>query len=166
MCSLNSTPRAAARSRAWKPCFSVVSREYIRTELRGQVQIDLVEVGPRLHDVHMRVQVGDVDAPGERPLDLGPAFRARVRRVDPLERELGRRREEALFIVKRSAVGQAAPAIAALFAGQRQVHAGGKALEHRGRLARPWTRDYQRSAGGNAIDHGPEGGDVGAVAQA
>ena len=28
----------------------------------------------------MRVQVGDVDAPGERRLELGPAFGARVRR--------------------------------------------------------------------------------------
>jgi hypothetical protein len=78
----------------------------------------------------VRVQVGDIDAPGDRRLDLSPAFGARAFRIDSLEGFPGCGREEAFVIMKRSSVCQAALAISAVFGGQRQVHANRKALEH------------------------------------
>ena len=56
--------------------------QHRQTELLRQVQIDLVEVSPGLHDVHVRVHVGDVDTRGERRLELGPAESVRHDQID------------------------------------------------------------------------------------
>ena len=79
----NTTPSSAASLRNGKPASSAVIVDGSRigsAELDGQLEVDVEELGPQRDRREVRGEVGDVDAPGERPLDLGPQLAVAPRR--------------------------------------------------------------------------------------
>src|SRR3546814_15971345 len=67
----------------------------------GEVEIDVEELGPELHHAHVAVEVADVEAPQDRPLDLGPALATHPVEVGVLpDVDVGTR--EAAVAVERS----------------------------------------------------------------
>ena len=43
-------------------------------EIERQLQVDVEELGAQLQGAHVRVEVAHIEAPQDRPLDLGPAL--------------------------------------------------------------------------------------------
>jgi hypothetical protein len=56
--------------------------------------------------VHVRVEVRDVNTPGQRLVDLGAAFGAHILRFHPCHGRCGRSRKIAAVVVQRGAPDQ------------------------------------------------------------
>ena len=77
----NTTPSSAARRRNGKPTSRSVDcarQPQRQAELDGEVEVDVEELGPQLQRAHVAVEVADVEAPEDRPLDLGPELPAHL----------------------------------------------------------------------------------------
>ena len=80
-------------------------------ELERQLQVDVEELGPQLQRPHVRVEVADVEAPQDGPLDLGPALAADLVEVGVVPDVLDRPGEPAVPAQERRRVGDGAPAV-------------------------------------------------------
>ncbi len=75
-----------------------------QSELERQLQVDVEELGPQLQRAHVRVEVADVEAPQDGPLDLGPALAADLVEVGVVPDVLERPREPAVTAEQRRRV--------------------------------------------------------------
>ena len=109
--------------------------------------------------------MGDVDAPGEGPLDLGAALAQHLLGVGVLPQVVDVPGEAALAAEQRRGVGDRAEAVGLVLAVEREVHADvvGGQVAHR-RVARPRRRHHDRGAGGHAVAERAVDADVGRVA--
>jgi hypothetical protein len=114
----------------------------------------------------MRVEMGDVDAPRQRAIDLGAALGAHVLFFHSRDGGRGRSREVTVIVVQRGPSGERTPSVAGVFGGQRQMHPNGQAFEHPCGRARVRAGDHERRAGRHAVCHRLERCDVGGVADA
>ena len=120
-------------------------------EVDGELEVDVEELGPQLHRPHVRVDVRHVEAPVDRPLELGPALLAHLVEVGVVPHVLDRAREAAVAVEQAGGVGDRAPAVRVPLRVEREVHADVLAAVHRGRVARPRARHHQRRAGRHAV---------------
>ncbi len=63
---------------AHRPLAGLAGHAERQAVLGGEVEVDGVEARVGLHRAHMAVEMGDVDAPGERLVDLRPALGPRL----------------------------------------------------------------------------------------
>ena len=74
-------------------------------ELDGEVEVDVEELGPQLQRAHVAVEVADVEAPQDRPLDLGPELAAHLVEVGVVPHVVDRAGEAAVAVEQRRARG-------------------------------------------------------------
>ncbi len=87
----NRTPSSAARRAEREPDGPLgggVGEPERQLELDRQVEVDVEELGSQLEGLHVAVEVADVEAPQDRPLDLGPALPADLVGIGVLPRVL------------------------------------------------------------------------------
>ena len=108
-----------------------------RRELDGEVEVDVEELGPQLERAEVGVEVGDVEAPEDGPLDLGPQLAAGLVEVGVVPQVVDRAGEAAVAVEQRRGVGDGAPAVAVVLGVEREVHADVLAAVLGGGLARP-----------------------------
>ena len=120
-------------------------------ELDGQLEVDVEELGPQLHRPEVRGEVGDVEAPQDGPLDLGPALAAHLVEVGVLPEVVDGAREAAVAVEQRRRVGDRSPAVQLVLGVEREVHADVLAPVLRRRLAGPRGRHHERRARGDAV---------------
>ena len=94
----------------------------------------------------MRVEVADVEAPVDRPLDLGPALAPHLVEVGVVPHVVDRAREAAVAVEEGRRMRDRAPAVEVVLRVQREVHADVLAPIARRRLAGPRARHHQRRA--------------------
>ena len=80
-------------------------------ELERQLEVDVEELGPQLQRAHVGVEVADVEAPQDRPLDLGPALAADLVEVGVVPDVLDRAGEPAVAAEERRRVGDGTPPV-------------------------------------------------------
>ena len=119
-------------------------------ELDREVEVDVEELGPQLERAHVGVEVADVEAPQDRPLDLGPQLAADLVEVGVVPQVLDRAREAAVAVEQRRGLGDRTPAVAVVLGVEREVHADVLAAVAPGGVARPGRRDHEGGAGGQA----------------
>ena len=76
-----------------------------QAELDGEVEVDVEELGAQLERAHVGVEVADVEAPEDRPLDLGPQLAADLVEVGVVPQVLDGAREAAVAVEQRRARG-------------------------------------------------------------
>ena len=130
----------------------------------ASLEVHVEELGAQLQRAHVAVEVGHVEAPVDRPLDLGPALLAHLVEVGVVPHVLDRAREPAVAVEQARRVGDRAPAVGLPLGVQREVHADVLAAVHRGGVARPRARHHQRRAGREAVAQRLVDRDVGRAA--
>ena len=102
------TPSSAASRRNGKPISRSVDspdESQRQAELDGELQVDVEELGPQLQRAHVRVEMADVEAPQDRPLDLRPQLAAHLVEVGVIPDVVDRAREAAVAVEQRRAHG-------------------------------------------------------------
>jgi hypothetical protein len=120
-------------------------------ELDGQVEVDVEELGPELQRAHVGVEVADVEAPQDGPLDLGPALPPHLVEVGVVPHVLHRPREPAVAAEQRRGVGDRAPAVELVLGVEGQVDPDVLAPVAARRLAGPRARHHQGGAGDDPV---------------
>ena len=92
-------------------------------EVDGELEVDVEELGPQRDRREVRREVGDVDAPGQGPLDLGAQLAADLVGVGVLPEVVDGRRESTVTGEQRWGVGQRTPAVASVLGVEREVDA-------------------------------------------
>ena len=80
-------------------------------EVDRHLEVHVEELGAELQRAHVAVEVADVEAPEDRPLDLGPALLAHLVEVGVVPRVLDRAREAAVAVEQARRVRDRAPAV-------------------------------------------------------
>ncbi|HEX7166677.1 MAG TPA: ChbG/HpnK family deacetylase, partial [Acidimicrobiales bacterium] len=111
----------------------------VRRELRAQ-----------LEGGHVGVEVADVEAPVDGPLDLGPALAADLVEVGVVPEVGGRAGEAAVAVEQRGGLGDGAPAVEVVLGVEGEVHADVLAAVAGGGVARPGAGDHEAGAGAGA----------------
>ena len=154
----NSTPSSAARSperEADGPLGRRAGEADRQAELDGELEVDVEELGPQLQHAHVGVEVADVEAPQDRPLDLGPALPADLVEVGVVPHVDVGAGEAAVAVEQRRGLGDRPPAVQVVLGVEGEVHADVLAPVVAGGLAGPRARDHERGAGGDAVCAGP-----------
>ena len=110
----NTTPSSAARSPEREADLALRARAghaHRELEVDRHLEVDVEEVGAQLQRAHVAVEVADVEAPEDRPLDLRPALLAHLVEVGVVPRVLDRAREAAVAVEQARRVGDRAPAV-------------------------------------------------------
>ena len=107
-----------------------------------------------------------VEAPHDRPLDLGPALAADLVEVGVVPGVLDRAGEAAVAVEEARRVGDRPPAVGVELGVEREVHADVLAPVAGGGVAGPRARHHQRGARGQAVAQRVVGGDVARVGEA
>ena len=132
----------------------------------GQLEVDVEELGPQLQRAHVGVEVADVEAPQDGPLDLGPALAADLVEVGVVPDVLHRAREPAVAAEQRRGVGDGAPAVQLVLRVEREVDPDVLAPVAAARLPGPRAGHHQRGAGDRPRGEALVDADVGRVARA
>src|SRR5205807_5845933 len=80
-------------------------------EVDGQLEVDVEELGPQLHGAHVGVEVTDIEAPVDGPLDLGPQLPAHLIEVGVVPDVLDGARETAVAVEQRWSLRDRPPAV-------------------------------------------------------
>ena len=115
-------------------------------EVDRELEVHVEELGAQLQRAHVAVEVRHVEAPEDRPLDLGPALLAHLVEVGVVPDVVDRAREAAVAVEQARRVRDRTPAVGLPLGVQREVHADVFAAVHRGGVARPRARHHQRGA--------------------
>ena len=145
----NTTPSAAASSRNGKPTEPLAAgagHAQRQAEVDRELEVDVEELGPQLQRAHVAVEVADVEAPEDRPLDLRAALAAHLVEVGVVPGVLDRAGEAAVAVEQARRVGDRTPAVGLPLGVEREVHADVLAAVLRGGVARPRARHHQRRA--------------------
>jgi hypothetical protein len=129
----------------------VEGRRMGSAELARELEVHVEELGSQRDHREVRRQVGDVDAPRHRALDLGAALAQHLGRVGVLPQIVDVAREAALARQQRRCVRDGAEAVGLVLAVEREVHAdvvGGQAASG---VACPRGGHHQARAGGHAV---------------
>ena len=137
-----------------------------QAELDRELEVDVEELGPQLHRPEMRREVGHVEAPQDRPLDLGAALAPDLVEVGVLPEVVDVPGEAAVAVEERGSMGDGSPAVQLVLGVERQVHADVLAAVLGGGFARPRGRDHERGARGHSLAQRVVDADVGGVARA
>ena len=117
-----------------------------KREVDRELQVDVEELRPQLHGAHVAVEVAHVEAPHDRPLDLGAAFPPHLVEVGVVPHVLDGAGEPAVAVEQARRVGDGAPAVGLPLRVQREVHADVLTPVHRRRVACPRAGHHQRRA--------------------
>ena len=152
--SVNTMPSSAASRRNGKPTARLGARAghaQRQLEVDRELEVHVEELGPQLQRAHVAVEVADVEAPEDRPLDLRPALLAHLFEVGVVPDVLERPREAAVAVEQARRVGDRAPAVRLPLGVEREVHADVLAAVLRRRVAGPRARDHERRARRDAV---------------
>ena len=133
-----------------------------QSELDGELEVHVEELGPQRDGGEMRCEVGDVDAPRQSSLDLGPALAQHLFGVGVLPQIGDVPREPGFAAVERS---DGAEAVRLVFAVQGEVHAdvvGGEVAQRS--VSGPRRRNHDRGTRGQTLSQCAVDAHVGAVA--
>ena len=138
-----------------------------QAELDGELEIDVEELGPQGDGREVRREVGDVDAPGDGPFDLGAALAQHLFGVGVLPQVGDVPGEAGLAAEQRWGVGDRPEPVGLVLAVEREVHADvvGGQVAQRG-VSSPRCRNHDRRARCQTLAKGTVDTDVGAVAGA
>src|SRR5690606_22294645 len=109
--------------------------------------VDVEELGLELERAHVRIEVADVEAPEDGPLDLGPALAPDLVEVGVVPNVVDGAGEPAVAVEQRRSRGDRAPAVAVVLGVEGEVDPDVLTPVLRGRLAGPRARDHERGAG-------------------
>ena len=115
------------------------------------LEVHVEELGAQLQRPHVRVEVRDVEAPIDRPFDLGPALLPDLVEVGVVPDVLDRAREPAVAVEEARRVRDRTPAVRLPFGVQGEMYADVLAPVHRGGVPRPRTRHHERRARGQPV---------------
>ncbi len=159
--------RASSRRREAQVVLdAAVDHAQRQRELDGQVEVDVEELRAVLHRREVDVDVADVEAPQDGPLDLGPALAPRLVQIGVVPDVVDRAREPAVAAEEGGRVGDGAPAVELVLGVQGQVHADVLAPVAGRRLAAPGAGHHERGARHGAGAQAVEDADVGGMAEA
>ena len=136
-----------------------------QAELDGEVEVDVEELGPELEAAHVAVEVADVEAPQDRPLDLGSELPAHLVEVGVVPHVLDGAGEAAVAVVQRGGPGDRSPPVEVPLGVEGEVHADVLAPVAGCCLAGPGARHHEGGAGGEAVAKGVVAAEVGGVAR-
>ena len=122
--------------------------------------------GLQLHRPEMRREMGDVEAPQDRSLDLDAALAPDLVEIRVLPEVVDAPREPALAVEERGSVGDGSPAVQLVLGVERQVHPDVLAAVLGGGFARPRGRDHERRTRGHSLAERVVDADVGGMARA
>ena len=135
-------------------------------EVDRELEVGVEELGPGLERAEMAGEVADVEAPHDRPLDLGPALAADLVEVGVVPGVLDGAGESAVAVEEAGRVGDGAPAVGLELGVQREVHPDVLAPVAAGGVARPRAGHHEGRAGGEPVTQGVVAGDVARVGEA
>ena len=164
-----STPSSAARRRNGKPVDASVVRARQpdrQPELDRELEVDVEELGPQLHRPEMRREMGDVEAPQDRSLDLDAALAPDLVEIGVVPEVVDGAGEPALAVEQRGGVGDGSPAVQLVLGVEREMHADVLAPVLGGGFAGPRGRDHERGARGHSLAERVVDADVGGMARA
>ena len=101
----------------------LVAEPHRQPEVDRQLEVDVEEVGPGLERAEVAGEVAHVEAPHDRPLDLGPALAADLVEVGVVPGVLDRAGEAAVAVEQARRVGDRAPAVGVELGVEGEVHA-------------------------------------------
>ena len=108
----NTAPSSAASRRNGNPATRSrlgVAQAHRQAELDRELEVHVEEVGAELERAEMAAEVAHVEAPHDRPLDLGPALAPDLVEVGVVPGVLDRAREAAVAVEQARRVGDRAP---------------------------------------------------------
>ena len=118
-----------------------------QSEVHGQLEVDVEELGPQQEGVQVGVEVADVESPQHGPLHLGPALPAHLVEVGVVP-DVGHGPGEAAVPVEQGGgLGDRSPPVEVVLGVEGQLDPDVLAPEPRGRLAGPGGRDDQGGGG-------------------
>ena len=151
----NTTPSSSATRRYGKPIMRSPLAPAMRSgrpKSTASLEVHVEEVGAELHRAHVAVEVRHVEAPVDRPLDLGPALLAHLVEVGVVPDVVGCVRGKPPSPSRRLGECVIGPHRYVSHSDvQREVDADVLAAVHRRRVARPRARHHQRRAGRDAV---------------
>ena len=165
----NTTPSSAASRRNGKPAtrsLGVVAEAQRQPEVDRELEVDVEELGAGLQRAEVAGEVAHVEAPHDRPLDLGPALAPHLVEVGVVPRVLDGAGEPAVAVEQARRVGDRSPAVGVELGVEREVHADVVAPVAGGGVAGPRARHHQRRARGQPVTQRVVGGHVAGVGEA
>ena len=124
-----------------------VAEAHRQPEVDGQLEVHVEEVGTQLEGGEMAGDVADVEAPHDRPFDLGPTLPAHLVEVGVIPCVFDGARESAVSVEQARRRGDGPPAVGVVLGVEGEVHPDVLAAIERCRVAGPGARHHQRRAG-------------------
>ncbi len=134
-----------------------------QAELDGQLQVDVEELRAQAERLEMRAQVGEIEAPEDRALDLSPTFPTHLLHVGVFAQVGGGPGEAPVAVEQRWCIGDRSPPVEIVFGEKRERKANVFPVVPGGRGSRPWARNLQTGGGGDAVPKAVVDGVVGGV---
>ncbi|MDD9369277.1 MAG: FAD-dependent oxidoreductase [Acidimicrobiales bacterium] len=139
---------------------------YRQPEVDGEIEVDVEELGLALERTEVAVEVADVEAPQDGPLDLCSELASGLVEVGVVPQVGHRAGEAAVAVEERGGMRDRPPPVQVVLGVEGERHAHVLAPVARRGLARPRAGDHQGSAGGHPVAERFVDAHVGSVARA
>ena len=137
-----------------------------KAEVHRQLEIDVEELRPQEQGIEMGIEMADVEAPQDGPLDLGPALPADLVDVGVIPDVGDRPRESAVPVEERRCLGDRCPPVEVVLGVEGELDPDVVTAEPGRRLPGPRGRDDERGAGADPLAQRVVDAHGGGVAQA